>query len=303
MLAELDHLEGHGARWSFALGCTRAVLASGRTKGPATSLLIALVLLVAAGTGAGIWLVSPLTRVFAVMFAVMLACCGGLAIIWPRAAGRRGGAVAAVVVLAGVAGCVSLVLYGARRYPRAVEDPSHAFSLILAAGLAGCVAMALLPSPAAARRYGVPAGILTGLLWAVGGMASDRHAEGLSPVIWLGSLAFPMLSGVLAARSGGLRARTGVAAGLWSGLVAGLALFVAGMTTVYASTGWYQRDPATVELTHARGLPDAATWAVGDNLGGSVMMMVLLPFLCLAMAAFGSAAAPLLGRDRRRLFG
>ena len=81
----------------------------------------------------------------------------------------------------------------------------------------------------------------------------------------------------------------GAIAGLWAGLCGGLALFIVTMTTTYSSSNWYARDQQTIADAHLHGQPPAV-WIVGDNLGGSIFMLIFIPALSIILSALGAAA-------------
>jgi hypothetical protein len=312
MLAELDQLPGRGARWRFALGCVRVVLAPPRVEtGPGLAVRAAVVS-GAAGVGLGIYLVSPALRVFAVLFAVLLAGCGWMALGRSRAANPRQGTpgrVLRAVLLLGVAGCIGVVVYGVLRYPAAVGepwDPVLSFlSVILAATLTGYTWMALAPPRAAtshivvARRYGLAGGLLVGGLPVAGGAAATLgYGKPLAGWSWLAAAVAAVGAGGLAGRSTG-EARAGLQAGLWAGLVGALMLFVVGMWGTYAAAGagrLIPHDAYTIRAFQQSGLPDITTYVVGDNLGGSIMLLVWIPLLSVTFGALGGA----LGASRPR---
>ena len=126
MLAELDQLQDRWARWRFALGCVRVVLAPPRATPTPGLAMRAAVVVGAVAMGVGISLVAPALQLFAVLFTVLLT---------------------------GVAAAVGVVLYGVVRYPGAVGEPWDPvlilLSVTLAATLSGYVWMALVPPQAA----------------------------------------------------------------------------------------------------------------------------------------------------------
>jgi uncharacterized membrane protein len=55
-------------------------------------------------------------------------------------------------------------------------------------------------------------------------------------------------------------------------------------------------DASTIRAFQASGLPDLTTYVVGDDLGGSIMLLVWIPLLSLTVGAIGGA----LGASRPR---
>ncbi len=90
-------------------------------------------------------------------------------------------------------------------------------------------------------------------------------------------------------------AGTGVQTGLWAGLVGALVLFTAGVpATLYVAHGTVT-DPATLAHFHRSGLPDVASYVISDNLGGLVIMLLLLPVWTLLLGVLGGAAGSAVG--------
>jgi hypothetical protein len=257
--------------------------------------------------------VSPAMRVFAVLFAVLLAGCAWLALLRSRTAvaSRAGpGRILRAVLLIGVAGGVGVVLYGVVRYPGAVGDPWDPvlllLSVILAAMLSGYTWMALVPPRAAtshlvvARRYGLVGGLVVGGLPMAGSAAASLgYGKPLAGWSWLAAAVAAVAGGALAGRATG-EARAGLEAGLWTGLVGALILLVVGMSATYAAAGAGRLIPSDADTLRAfqqSGLPDITTYVVGDNLGGSIMLLVWIPLLSLAIGALGGALG--ISRPRR----
>jgi hypothetical protein len=305
MLAELDQLQDRWTRWRFALGCVRVGLAPPRAR-PGPGLVVrAAVVAGAAGVGLGISLVSPALQLFAVLFAVLLAGCAWLALLRsPTAVTSRPGPgrILRAVLLAGVAGAVGVVLYGVVRYPGAVGelwDPLLVLlSVVLAVTLSGYVWMALVPPRAATphlavvRRYGLVGGLVVGGLPVAGSAAASLgYGKPLTGWSWLAAAVAAVAGATLAARSSG-DARAGLQAGLWTGLVGALILLVVGMAATYAAAAagrLIPTDAYTIRAFQQSGLPDLTTYVVGDDLGGSILLLVWIPLLSLAIGAIGGA--------------
>ena len=312
MLAELDQLQDRWARWRFALGCVRVALAPPRAAPPPGLVVQAAIVVGAAGVGLGISLVSPALQLFAMLFAVLLAGCVWMALLGSQTAGisRTGpGRILRAVLLTGVAGAVGVVLYGAVRYPGAVGEPWYPvltlLSVVLAATLSGSVWMALVPPRAATthlvavRRYGLVGGLVVGGLPVAGNAAASLgYGKPLTGWSWLAAAIAALTIAAVAARASN-DARAGFQAGLWTGLVGALTLFVAGMAATYAVATAGRLSPTdayTIRAFQDSGLPDLTTYVVGDDLGGSIMLLVWIPLLCLAIGTLGGA----LGASRPR---
>ena len=296
MLAELDEVPGSFARWRFALGGAWAgVVASGREPVPVAGM--AVVVGVAGGVGVVAYAVSPVTHVFAIALSIVLAL-AGISSPRRRAAGATSGAVLGVTLLVGVAACVALTLFGVAAYPAAAADDgaTAVYSLVLAAALGAYVWVGLGAWPAADRRgHGsvaggpVPLGLLLGAGWAVVGVVSDR--VGAVPLVVAVSVLGLVVAGGFGARlvRRGTTERALVAVGLRTGLVAGLAYFVAGMSATYLTASWPVHDQEVLEGFRASGLADLATYIVSDSLGGSIAALVGLPVLVLGATWAGGA--------------
>jgi hypothetical protein len=311
MLAELDQLKGTAARWRFVLGCVRVVLAPPRTQ-PASGLVVRAAIVVGAvAVGVGIYLVAPALQLFAMLLAVLLAGCGWLALLRSQtavAAPAGPGRILRAVLLAGVAGAVGVVLYGVVRYPGAVGEPWDpvliVLSVVLAATLSGYTWMALVPpqaatsQPVVVRRYGLVGGLVVGGLPVVGSAAAEfGYGKPLAGWSWLAAAVAAVAAGALAARATGA-ARAGLQAGLWLGLVGALTLFVVGMLGTYAAAAagrLIPTDAYTIRAFQHSGLADLTTYVVGDNLGGSIMLLLWIPLLGVGVGAVGGA----LGAGRR----
>lgn len=311
MLAELDQVQGRTARWRFTLGCVRVALAPPRAQPPPGLVVRAAIVVGAAGVGLGIYLVSPALHLFAMLLAVLLAGCAWMALLVSGtavAALAGPGRILRAVLLTGVAGSVGVVLYGVVRYPGAVGDPRDPvlilLSVILAATLTGYTWMALVPPRATTshlvvvRRYGLVGGLAVGGLPVVGSVAAEfGYGKPVAGWSWL-AVAVAAVAGALAGRSSG-DARAGLQAGLWTGLVGALILFVVGMSATYAAAAagrLIPTDAYTIRAFQHSGLPDLTTYMVGDNLGGSIILLLWIPVLSVTVGALGGA----LGASRPR---
>jgi hypothetical protein len=295
MLAELDEIPGSFARWRFALGGVRAgLVASGR--GPVPVARMAVVVAVAAGVGAVVYVVSPVTHVFAIALAIVLTLAG---ISWPRrrADGATSGAALGVTLLTGVAACVALTLFGVAAYPAAAGDDggTTAYSLVLASALGAYVWVGLAAWRADRHDHTslaagpVLGGLLIGAGYAVVGVVADHF--GLLALVAVGGVAGLLAAGAFGARL--VRRRTTerglVAAGLRVGLVAALAYFVAAMSATYVTASWPVHDREALDAFRASGLPDLATYLVSDALGGAIAALIGLPVLVLGAVWAGGA--------------
>ena len=93
----------------------------------------------------------------------------------------------------------------------------------------------------------------------------------------------PACIAALAGRSAG-DAGTGTQAALWSGIVGGLAAFGIWVTETYLKNG-RPYDPGLLRDFHRSGTHDLATYAVGDNLGSGLVLLLLVPIVALALGS------------------
>ena len=71
---------------------------------------------------------------------------------------------------------------------------------------------------------------------------------------------------------------------MWCGLVGGLLAFIVWMTTTYARDG-RPYDAQMMRDFHASGSRDLAAYAVGDNLGAALGMLLVIPVVALALGS------------------
>ena len=211
---------------------------------------------------------------------------------------ERGGERLRAVVFAGIAGAAGLVAYGLARYPGLrTENGVWASVALFISVLAiyGTITLALSrgmsPETVFARRYGLAGGVLVGVAWL---------AALAPPHVLKAWVALPLATAVLApACIAGLAARrrdatTGTRAALWSGIVGGLGIFVVWVTTTYARNGG-PYDAGMLRDFHNSKARDLATYAVSDNLGSALVLLLLVPMLALAI---GSLTAQLASGER-----
>jgi hypothetical protein len=211
-----------------------------------------------------------------------------------------GAAPARAVVLSGIGGAFVLVAYGLVRYPelRASANlwPSvAAFVAVLVAYAATTLALSSSGSQQAgvARRYGVAGGVVVGAAWFVifspTGLLKGWVAVPLAVVLF-GPAAVSALAG-RAARD----ARTATHAALWSGIVGGLVVFAVWVIASYVRDG-RPYDGGLLQDFHRSGDSSLAAYAVGENLGSGLALLVLVPVVALAL---GSLTGRLAARPAR----
>lgn len=210
---------------------------------------------------------------------------------------RRTGAGRLVVALvfAATAGCVGLVSYGLLRYPAIRTDRGTWPALaIFAAVLAGfSLVTSALVRRGAAAGLALVGGLGTAAVWIVFGYTAVTYAPA-RPVLSLALLALPLAPLVVGAAAT-RRGRTGAAgrqAALLSAVVTGLALFlVLAGDALLTAGGPY--DPGQLRDFPGSRFPDIATYAVSDNLGTAMSLLLLASTLT---AVLGSTSATITAR-------
>ena len=81
--------------------------------------------------------------------------------------------------------------------------------------------------------------------------------------------------------------RTGALTALWSGLVAGLTVFIVWATVTYANAGG-PYDTGLVKDFHSSGAHDLPTYAVSDDLGSGLVLLLLIPTVAVALGTLGA---------------
>jgi hypothetical protein len=215
---------------------------------------------------------------------------------------RQSGAGRLVIALvaASAAGCAALVTYGMLRYPAILTSrgtwPALATFAVVLIGftlLAGVLV-----------RRGAPAGLAllgglgTAVVWIVFGYTAVTYAQARPVLSWL-LLALPLAPlavGAASTRHG----RTGAAsrqAALLSAIVTGLTLFLT-LASVALLTAGGPYDPGQIRDFPGSRFPDIATYALNDNLGTAMSLLLLAS---ITTAALGCASATITARLRRTI--
>ena len=223
--------------------------------------------------------------------------CASAAVFLPsrRADSAR---LAARLVAATALACAGLVAYGLWQYPqiatRAGTWPVLAVFLSLLIGYS--VISAILVRRGPVTRSGLAGGLGLAAVWIIAGIPVVTQAP--QPAYSLLLLAIPIASlavGAAAAR----RSKTAAVRQqvvLFSALVAGLVLFLVYASDILLTAGG-PYDAGQIRDFPGSGLPDLATYAVSDNLGSAMMLLLLVPIVT---AAIGSTAAGIAARLPRR---
>ena len=213
---------------------------------------------------------------------------------------ERGGALLRIVVFGCAAIAIALVGWGLLRYPGLRSEPNlwGAIVVFLATVLV-YVSLTLLLSrgasqrSSAARRYGLTGGLAVGVCW----LLALSPPSALKVWVFL-PLLVALIGPALVAAAAGHRARdsrTGTLAALWSGLVGGLTVFIVWVTVTYANAG-RPYDAGLVRDFHHSGANDLATYAISDDLGSGLVLLLMIPTVALAV---GALTARVQGATRR----
>jgi len=205
---------------------------------------------------------------------------------------NRGGDGVRAVVLGAVVAALVLAGYGLIHYPGlrtgGMSWASVGFLLALLLGYAGSalsLSRGTTVQASTARRNGLVGGLAVGSAWLVV----------LAPTSLLKAWVFvPLLVALLGPASvavvTGLTsrdARAARAAALWSGLVGGLLVFVIWVTATYVRDG-RPYDRQLVRDFHQSHAHDLATYAVSDNLGAALGLLLIIPLVALALGSLGA---------------
>jgi hypothetical protein len=207
----------------------------------------------------------------------------------------RGGSVVRALALCAVAATLMLGAYGLVRYPALRSSfngwASATFLVAVALAYAGAaltLSRGTTTRADASRRYGLAGGLLTGAAWLLI-LAPPGIAKSLVFVPLATALLAPVAVAGLAARtSRDARAATGAA--LWSGLIGGLLVFIIWVATTYAQDG-RPYDAQLLRDFHKSGSHDLVAYAVADNLGAALGLLVIIPVVSLALGSLGGRIA------------
>ena len=211
------------------------------------------------------------------------------------AAPDRGGAAVRALVLGALAITVALAGYGLVHYPGLRSGPGVwlSFAAFLAIVLAyAWTALALsrgsTPEARAARAYGLAAGIVIGAAWLML-LAPAEFSKSLVALPLAVALLGPVCVALLAGRASG-SAGTATAAAVWSGLVGGLLVFIVWVAATYNDDG-RPYDAQMLRDFHRSGSHDLVAYAVSDNLGAALGLLVIIPVVALALGSLSGRLA------------
>jgi hypothetical protein len=198
-------------------------------------------------------------------------------------------------VAAGAVGCAVLVGYGLVRYPGLVTGVGTWAELtVFLAVLAGY----LLSTSAVLRRIdarsvgrvraAVITGALTTVVWtSMSVLLATRAPASAFLSSWLAVPAASMAVGIAGAWHR-RDVRTGRQAALLAAVAAGLLVF-GGWVLDSVLSGGRPYDAGMVRDFHTSGAPDLATYAVSDNMGSAMMLLLIVPVLATGFGVAGAA--------------
>jgi hypothetical protein len=227
-----------------------------------------------------------------------LGCIRAAGVIQIRAtvcARDRGGSGVRATVLAAVAASLVLAGYGLVRYPGlrtglGAWGAAGFLVIMLLAYALGALGLSRGTARRAtvARRNGLLGGLAVGSAWLVV-LAPGGLLKGWVAVPLLVAVLGPATVALLTGLTGG-DARAARAAALWSGIVGGLLVFTIWMTATYVRDG-RPYDPQLIRDFHHSHAHDLATYAVSDNLGAALGLLLIVPVVALALGSIGALVA------------
>ena len=196
----------------------------------------------------------------------------------------------------GAVGAGALVTDALVRYPSLRNGPHTWLALLLFLGVLvgylamGWVVMTATPGDGTSSRMALISAALTAGWWLLVVAAAVLPPVMHAALVALGGIALtPLVAGILTARHTSSRSAARGSA-LLTGLMSGLMVFLVwvGQTVL---TGGRPYDVGQVRDFHTSGAPDLATYAVNDNLGAAMVMLVLVPLVVTCLGLLGTLAA------------
>ena len=188
-------------------------------------------------------------------------------------------------MLAAVAASLCSVAFGLARYP-GLRDSAATWPVV--ACISPCSPHTAEPPyccraargvTKAGRRVGLVVGLLTGASW-------FAVWQSISFLPILAALLAPVVAATWLAWTRRSTA-AGAWAGLWGGLFGGLVYFMGVSVASYVSNG-RPYDRYVIAEYHQSGARNLATYAVGDNLSGAIVMLLAVPVFAVAFGALGA---------------
>jgi hypothetical protein len=205
------------------------------------------------------------------------------------------------LIAVGAVGAGALVTIALLRYPGLRTGPHTWLALLVFMGVLvgyvaiGWVVMTATHRDRASSRMALISAAVTAGWWLLVVAAAVLPPVMHAALVALGGIALtPLVAGILTARRTSSQSAARGSA-LLTGLMSGLMVFLVwvGQTVV---TGGRPYDVGQVRDFHTSGAPDLATYAVNDNLGTAMVMLVLVPLVVTCLGLLGTVAA----RSRER---
>ena len=200
------------------------------------------------------------------------------------------------LITVGTVGAGALVTVALVRYPGLRTGPHTWLALLVFVGVlvgylaVGWLVLTTTPRDGTSSRVALVAAAVTAGWWLLVVAAAVLPPVMHAGVVALGGIALtPLAAGILTARRNGTQTAARGSA-LLTGLMSGLMVFLVwvGQTVV---TGGRPYDVGQVRDFHSSGAPDLATYAVNDNLGAAMVMLVLVPLVVTFLGLLGNLAA------------
>jgi hypothetical protein len=224
--------------------------------------------------------------------------CASAAVFLPSRRADSAG-LAARLVAATALSCAGLVAYGLVHYPQILTKAGTwpVLAVFVSVLVGYTVISAILVRRGPVTRSGLACGLGLATVWIIAGIPVVSHAP--QPAYSLLLLAIPIASlavGATAARRNATAAvRQQVV--LFSALAAGLSLFLVYASDILLTAGG-PYDAGQVRDFPGSGLPNLATYAVSDNLGSAMMLLLLVPAVTAAIGCTGAGIAARLPHQR-----
>ncbi|MDQ2836616.1 MAG: hypothetical protein M3Y42_01460 [Actinomycetota bacterium] len=203
---------------------------------------------------------------------------------------------AAVIATAGAV-CTGLVAYGFARYPGLIIGVGTWLELAAFLAVIGSYLMAawvvlrrIEAGSVGSIRVALLAGAAIAVVWSAASVLLAEQASGSAFLTsWL-AVPFAAFSVGLLGAWHANAARAGGQAALLAAVGAGLLVFGLWVLDTVLSGG-RPYDPGLISDFRGSGAPDLATYAVSDNLGSAMMLLLVVPVLATMFGAAGAAIA------------
>ncbi|MDP9222756.1 MAG: hypothetical protein M3P18_02675, partial [Actinomycetota bacterium] len=202
------------------------------------------------------------------------------------------------LVLAAAIGCVGVIAYGVVRYPGMLAGGGTWLALATFIAVLACLTLmtAITVRRGAAGGVGLAGGVAVAVVWIVVGLVVVAAAAS-QPAFSLLLVALPLVSLAVGAAGTwrGKSATAGRRAALVSAVVAGLLLFLTLAGTALITAGG-PYDAGQIRDFPSSGLPNMATYAVSDNLGTAMVLLLLASTMTATIGSLGATLTARIGR-------